>query len=117
MQTAQQTQQTWVEVCTIDDLQEYSGVCALLNDEQVAIFMVPSAHNTHLYAISNWDPVGQANVLYRGIIGSVASTPVVASPLHKQRYDLITGQCLDDDSVSIDVFTVRQEQGRVLIAV
>ncbi|MDP1774704.1 MAG: nitrite reductase (NAD(P)H) small subunit, partial [Methylobacter sp.] len=28
----------WIEVCSIDDLQPDSGVCALLDGEQVAIF-------------------------------------------------------------------------------
>ncbi|MDO9046768.1 MAG: nitrite reductase (NAD(P)H) small subunit, partial [Methylobacter sp.] len=30
----------WIDVCSVDDLQPDSGVCALVEGEQVAIFCV-----------------------------------------------------------------------------
>lgn len=33
----------------------------------------------------------------------------MASPLLKQRFDLATGACLDDDEVSVPVYAVRVE--------
>ena len=57
-----------------------------------------------VFAVSNFDPFGKANVLSRGIIGSIGEQLVVASPLYKQHFDLQTGACLEDDSVSLKTF-------------
>jgi nitrite reductase (NADH) small subunit len=32
---------TWIDICPVDDLQPDSGVCALVEDKQVAIFYMP----------------------------------------------------------------------------
>lgn len=109
----------WNDVCGTDDLIKNSGVCALINGKEVAIFSQLTVANDSLqnsvYASENYDPIGRANVLYRGLLGSVADKTVVASPLYKQRYCLQTGQCLDDDSVKIDVYPARVVNDRVLI--
>ena len=67
------------------------------------------------FALNNYDPIGKANVLSRGIIGSLSGEPVVASPLYKEHYSLKTGQCLEDESVAVDVFAVRLNNHRVEI--
>jgi nitrite reductase (NADH) small subunit len=59
-----------------------------------------------IFAISNYDPIGKANVLYRGIVGSVGDEVVVASPLYKQHFSLHTGACLQED-ISAAVYAVR----------
>jgi nitrite reductase (NADH) small subunit len=82
--------------CKLGDLVENSGVCALINGQQVAIFYVPSA-TPSVYALDNWDPIGLANVLYRGIVGDVQGQLVVASPLYKEHYNLVTGKCLEKE--------------------
>jgi len=109
----------WNDVCSTDDLIRNSGVCALVNGKQVAIFSQLSdaseATAPTIFASDNFDPIGQANVLYRGLMGSVADKTVVASPLYKQRYCLQTGQCLDDDSIKITVYPARVVEQRVLI--
>ena len=107
------TEQNWQTICTKDDLVDNSGVCALVNDQQIAIFKVKSASNEQVFAVSNWDPAGKANVLYRGLVGSVADSIFVAAPLYKQRYCLETGKCLDDESLSVTVYPVRLEDGKV----
>ncbi|MCX5381906.1 nitrite reductase large subunit NirB [Streptomyces sp. NBC_00083] len=56
-----------------------------------------------VYAVSNRDPFSGADVIAGGIMGSRDGVPVVASPLHKQEFDLRTGQCLDDPDVSLPV--------------
>jgi nitrite reductase (NADH) small subunit len=38
---------------------------------------------------------------------------VVASPLYKQHFDLISGQCLEQPEVVIPVYGVKLQQGRV----
>ena len=56
-----------------------------------------------VHAIDHRDPFTGANVLARGIVGWVDGRWYVASPLHKQRFDLLTGVCLDDETVAVRV--------------
>ncbi len=60
-----------------------------------------------IYAIGNYDPIGKANVLSRGVVGDIKGQIVVASPLYKQHYNLETGQCLEDATVKVPTFAVR----------
>lgn len=97
----------WFTVCDRSLLTPGRGVAALLPDgRQVALF-VDRAGRT--YAIDNRDPFTGAYVLSRGLVGSEGGQPFVASPLLKQRFDLATGACLDDDEVSVPVFEVRAD--------
>lgn len=112
----------WVDVCSVDDLQPDSGVCALLDGEQVAIFWMPVLSgaegpeaNGQVYAVGNYDPFGNANVLSRGLIGDIGGQPVVASPLYKQHFNLQTGVCLEDETVKIPVYAIRIENGSVQV--
>ncbi|MDG4860167.1 nitrite reductase large subunit NirB [Streptomyces sp. T-3] len=59
-----------------------------------------------VYAVGNRDPFSGADVIANGIMGSVGDTPVVASPMHKQVFDLRTGVCLDDPEVALPVHRV-----------
>jgi len=104
----------WTDVCALTDIDLDTGVCALVNDQQVAIFR-PAAGGT-LFAVGNFDPIGEANVLSRGLISDIKGQLTVASPLYKQHYVLSTGACLEDDSVSIPTFDVKVEGQRVLVA-
>ena len=70
---------TWVDICSIDDLQPNSGVCALVDKQQVAIFYMPD--DEAIFAINNYDPFGDVHVLSRGLIGDINGRPMVASPL------------------------------------
>ncbi len=106
----------WITVCQVDDLEPDSGVCALVDGRQVAIFYIPKIQA--IYAVGNYDPIGKANVLSRGMTGDIKGEPVVASPLYKQHFSLKTGVCLEDDNVRIDVYDVRiDENGQVEINV
>ena len=107
----------WITVCQQSDLVANSGVCALINEQQIAIFKVKDGEQEQLFAISNWDPIGEANVLYRGLLCSVGETIVVASPLYKQRYCLSSGTCLDSDEVKVQVYPVRLENQTVQLQV
>lgn len=107
------TSSNWVTVCNVDDLIENSGVCALVENEQVAIFKIASANDELVAAVSNWDPIGKANVLYRGLVGSVEDKTILASPLYKQRYCLTSGECLDDEEARLKVYQARVFQQQV----
>ena len=41
--------------------------------------------------------------------------PFVASPMHKQAFDLRTGQCLDDAAVRVPTYDVRVDEGLVFV--
>ena len=104
----------WVDICPLSAIAPNTGVCALVEEQQVAIFRVGT--EADVFAISNYDPFSKAFVLSRGIVGDRNGIPKVASPIYKQNFNLITGQCLDDETVSIPTFTVRVVEDRVLLA-
>ena len=101
---------TWITVCTYDRLEPERGVAALVGDVQVAIFRT---HDDELLAIGNFDPYARANVLSRGIVGTRGDAPTVASPMHKQVYNLRTGECLDLPGVVVPTYPVRLRDGLV----
>ncbi|HVM05800.1 MAG TPA: nitrite reductase small subunit NirD [Acidimicrobiales bacterium] len=104
----------WVGVCPATDLVDDRGVCALVGGRQVAIFRTSPGE---LFAVDNADPFSGANVMSRGIVGSRGGVPKVASPMYKQSFDLRTGLCLDDPSVALPVYLVRERAGRIEVAV
>ena len=105
----------WKDICPVEDIVPNSGCCALYKGNQVAIFRVRQSGNDALYAIDNYDPIAEANVLSRGIVGSQGDKVVVASPLYKQHFCLQTGACMEED-VSLKTWQVRVHEGRVQLA-
>lgn len=105
---------TWVGVCREEDIIPDTGVCVAFNGEQVAIFK--ESVNNDIYAISNYDPNSKANVLSRGIVGSIKDQLVVASPIYKQHFCLKTGECLETGE-TIRTYTVRVENGEVQLSI
>ena len=101
----------WVNICKIDDILPATGVCALLGQQQVALFR--PYHDDRGYAISNIDPFFNASVLSRGIIAEHEGELWVASPLKKQRFRLRDGLCMEDESHSIAHFDARVKDGNV----
>jgi nitrite reductase (NADH) small subunit len=104
----------WTTVCPYDELLPERGVAALVGGRQVAVFR---AFDGVLYAIDNRDPFTGAFVLSRGIVGTRGTRQVVASPLHKQSFDLSDGRCLDDPSVQVATFPIRLRGGLVEVSV
>ncbi len=96
----------WISVCELDDIVPDTGVCVLVCDEQVAVFRLSGGG---LHAIGNVDPVSGASVLARGIVGNLGGQVVVASPIHKQHFDLRTGACLESPGVGVRAWPVRCE--------
>ena len=101
--------QNWQAICSIDELTPFIGVRALLGEDQVAIFKVQD----ELYAINAIDPFTKTAILSRGIVGDLDGEVVVASPLYKQHFSLKTGVCLEDDSVSVSTYSIRENNGVV----
>ncbi|HBF84686.1 MAG TPA: hypothetical protein DD420_33590 [Streptomyces sp.] len=84
------------------------GVAALLPYGRQVALLTDRAGRVD--AIDNRDPFTGAYVLSRGLVGSAAGRPFVASPLLKQRFDLATGVCLDE--VRVPVYAVRADRSR-----
>ncbi|MEU6850347.1 nitrite reductase small subunit NirD [Actinacidiphila alni] len=94
----------WLPVCSSGLVEPGRAVVALLPDgAQAAVFRVRGGA---LHAIGNVDPFTGAGVLAHGLTGAVDGRPYVASPLLKQRFDLASGRCLDDDAVAVPVYQV-----------
>jgi len=118
-ETQATSKKSWRTICQTSDLVKDSGISALLEstessageDEQIAIFHIPNSKEK-IYAVGNYDPIGQANVLYRGLVGCIDDEPVVSSPLYKQHYSLKTGRCLQEDK-TIAVYDIRIENEEV----
>ena len=105
-------QSGYVAVCRVEDIDRESGVAALVAGQAVAVFRT---YDDRIYALSNFDPFAMASVLARGIVGTRGDTVFVASPVHKQAFDLCTGVCLDDDRVRVATFPVLVSDGVVLV--
>ncbi len=104
----------WVEVCAIDDLVADRGVCALVAGHPVAVFRCRP--DDELFALSNIDPFSNASVLSRGIVGSIGDRPVVASPIDKNRFDLRTGESLDESEARLARYSIRCVEGRIEVS-
>ena len=103
---------TLTRVCAVDAIPVEGGVAALVDGLAVAVFRT---HAGDVFALSNVDPFSGASVLSRGIVGSRGDTPVVSSPMYKQAFDLRSGACLDDDSVSVPAYDDAVVDGVVLV--
>ncbi len=101
---------SWLTVCSLIQIPHDRGVCVLVDGAQVALVRTGE---DRLYAVDNFDPIGRAMVMSRGIVGSRGGRDVLMSPLHKQAYDLETGQCLDADDTWLHVHDVRAVDGLV----
>ncbi|MBR7887863.1 nitrite reductase small subunit NirD [Marinomonas sp. A79] len=103
----------WKSICKQSDLVAGAGVAAMVNGEQVALFYVPESEH-QVFAIGNWDPLGKANVLSRGLVAHLQDKWVVASPLYKQHFELTSGQCLEE-TVSVPHFQAKLENEQVYL--
>jgi nitrite reductase (NADH) small subunit len=104
---------TWTRVCRTDQLIPERGHAALVGSEAVAVFLLDDGT---LRAVGHRDPFSRANVMARGIVGSVGSgdtyRDTVASPMYKHVFDLATGECLTEPG-SIPTYPVRLVDGHV----
>lgn len=105
----------WLTVGTLDDLEADSGVCALVAGKQIALFYLSKLQK--VYAVENFDPIGRANVLSRGMVGDLDGEPMLVSPLFKQHYSLNTGACFEYDDVRLATYPTCIDQQRVMIKI
>lgn len=72
--------------------------------KQIALVRLP---DDSVCAVSQWDPFARAHVMARGIVGSSQGRLTLASPIHKQSYDLATGECLNQEGLRLKTYDVR----------
>jgi NAD(P)H-dependent nitrite reductase large subunit/NAD(P)H-dependent nitrite reductase small subunit len=101
----------WHKICAFDDITPNTGVCALVDGKQIAIFRFDDM----VFAIDNYDPASEANVLSRGLVGDLNGELVVASPIYKQHYNLLTGRCQEDPANSVAAYPARVQNGLVWV--
>jgi len=104
---------TWTPVCELAALDPERGVAALVDGVQVALFLLDDGR---VLGVGNHDPFSGANVVSRGIVGSHGDVTTVTSPMHKQVWDLATGECLDPagkEPADLPVFPVEVRDGVV----
>ncbi|MFT6914096.1 MAG: nitrite reductase (NADH) small subunit [Motiliproteus sp.] len=104
----------WTTICPFNDIAPNTGVCALVNGQQVAVFR--QSRSETLYAIGNYDPAGKANVLSRGLLAQLGGVTSVASPLYKHHYCLTTGICQEDETLQVPVYQVRLNGDQIEVA-
>ena len=101
----------WHSICAQEDILPESGAAALVDGLELAVFRVRDA----VFAIGNYDPASDANVLARGIVGDIGGEIVVASPMYKQHYSLITGRCLEEPRFSVPAYLVQLRNGQIWV--
>jgi NAD(P)H-dependent nitrite reductase small subunit len=105
----------WYTVCRLDRLEPLWGEAVLLpGGRQAAVFRMPDGR---LYATDNYDAEAGAMVMSRGLVGTRTvdgeQRPTIASPLHKDVYDLETGACYTNAELRLPVRAVRVRDGLV----
>jgi len=104
----------WERACAVADLEPSWGEAALIRRKQIALFLLSP---TEIYAVDHRDPQTEANVMARGIVGSKGDRPTIASPLHKEVYDLGTGECFTNPRLALHTYDTRVVGGYIEVAV
>lgn len=102
----------WVDVCRLSQLEPLWAEAAMVDGRQLALVLMASGT---VYAVSNQDPATGSFVMCRGIVGSHGDRDTLASPLHKQVYDLATGECFSSADLTLPTFPTRIEAGSVQV--
>ncbi|MCO7227458.1 nitrite reductase small subunit NirD [Pleionea sp. CnH1-48] len=103
----------WQKTCRVKDIIPDTGVAALIEGEQIAVFRTSS---DQVYAINNHDPSCRSNVLARGIVGSFGKELVVASPISRQHFSLTSGKCIEEKILSVKSYQTKVDKGWIFVA-
>ncbi|MCY7395583.1 MAG: nitrite reductase small subunit NirD [Nocardioides sp.] len=101
----------WQPVCRLGELEVDRGATALVHGQALAIFRTDRS----VFALGNHDPFSRTSSIARGIVGRRGEVPFVGSPAHGHRFDLRTGQCLDDLHSAVPSYDVKVVDGVVLV--
>jgi nitrite reductase (NADH) small subunit len=101
--TACESDLGWQRVCHVEDIVSGTGVSARIDGHRIALFRV----GAEFYGLGDHDPFSGANVLSRGIVGDRRGALKVASPIFKQSFYLVSGECVEDAAVRVPVYPAR----------
>lgn len=109
-----------LDACELSRLTPELGAALLVGDEQIALFRLA---DDRVFAVQNLDPFSGAHVLSRGITGSRGDEPTIASPIYKQVFSLVTGECLvtmdkeplEGLAAHLVTYPVSVDNGRVIV--
>ena len=109
-----------LDVCALTRLTPELGAALLVGDDQIAIFRLA---DDRVFAVQNLDPFSGASVMSRGITGSRGDEPTIASPIYKQVFSLVTGECLvtmdkapvEGHAAHLVTYPVSVDNGRVIV--
>eukprot|EP00820_Chromera_velia_P006039 Cvel_3760.t1-p1 / transcript=Cvel_3760.t1 / gene=Cvel_3760 / organism=Chromera_velia_CCMP2878 / gene_product=Nitrite reductase [NAD(P)H] large subunit, putative / transcript_product=Nitrite reductase [NAD(P)H] large subunit, putative / location=Cvel_scaffold157:82205-91598(+) / protein_length=1116 / sequence_SO=supercontig / SO=protein_coding / is_pseudo=false len=115
----------WVDCGRAAEFPRNGGAAVKYGQSQLAVFCFsgrgPNGQD-EWYATQNMCPHKRAFVLARGLLGEAptdsaegSAVPKVACPHHKRQFDLTTGKCLNDESMTINTWDVKVENGRILL--
>ncbi len=104
----------WYRVCPLSDLDESWGEAALVDGSHVALFRTGGSQ---VFAVAHEYPATAAHLMARRIVGSRGTRPTIASPLHKEVYDLRTGECFGIPTLRLATYSTRLVNGFVEIRV
>jgi len=104
---------TWTNLGSAENYPLHLGTCVKVNGLQIAIFHL--ATEKEWYAVQNLNPINQRMVLSRGLTGDEKGEPFVACPLHKHHFSLETGICSTDPTHTLQTFSLKEENGELLI--
>jgi nitrite reductase (NADH) small subunit len=105
------TRTRWVDICALDAIAPGSGEHALVGRLQLAVLRDVSGEQ--VYAIDDFDPFSKSYALSRGAVVERDGEPQVESPVFKQSYSLLSGECIEAPSVRLGVYPARVRDGRV----
>ena len=122
-ETSPATSADWHAVGPINNFPINPGIAVKIGDRQIAVYRFrpdesespPSADAW--YACDNTCPHKQDNVLARGITGDHDGERMVACPMHKKTFSLITGACLNDPDYKVRVYATRVVDDQIFIHV
>eukprot|EP00820_Chromera_velia_P027916 Cvel_11327.t1-p1 / transcript=Cvel_11327.t1 / gene=Cvel_11327 / organism=Chromera_velia_CCMP2878 / gene_product=Nitrite reductase [NAD(P)H] large subunit, putative / transcript_product=Nitrite reductase [NAD(P)H] large subunit, putative / location=Cvel_scaffold709:10554-20969(+) / protein_length=1103 / sequence_SO=supercontig / SO=protein_coding / is_pseudo=false len=114
----------WVDCGRAAEFPKNGGAAVKYGESQLAVFCFADRKGKgqdEWFACQNMCPHKRAFVLARGLVGEAPLegghllAPKVACPHHKRAFDLQTGTCLNDETMKINTFDVKIEDGRVLL--
>lgn len=106
---------SWFKAARVDDFPVNGGACIKVGDRQIAVFNFNS--KSEWYACQNLCPHKLQMALARGMTGDKNGIPKVACPFHKKTFSLESGENLDGEEYSIQVFPVKIEENYVYVGI
>ena len=108
-----QAPREWISFGAADQIPVNGGSALKHGDHQIAVFNFETTGEW--YACQNMCPHKREMVLSRGLTGDKGGIPKVSCPMHKKSFSLADGECMTDETYSIQTFKVEVRSGELFI--